>query len=165
MWLVSVLLDSAFPATDHSQFKILHCFFSFIFYWLFKGSLIFQAKLERRYRDFPSMPCPTLSTACISGPCSLLPMNLHWPITIIRSPGSAFGFTPAVVHSMCSVTPVVPDSLRSHDCSPPGSSAHGISQARIVEWVAVPSFRGSFRPRNQIQSLTFTYIGRWVLYH
>ena len=32
MWPVSVLLDTAFPATDHSQFKILHCFFSFIFY-------------------------------------------------------------------------------------------------------------------------------------
>ena len=27
------------------------------------------------------------------------------------------------------------------DCSPPGSSVHGILQARILEWVAVPSFR------------------------
>ena len=25
------------------------------------------------------------------------------------------------------------------DCSPPGSSVHGISQARILEWVAIPS--------------------------
>ena len=31
----------------------------------------------------------------------------------------------------------------SMDCSPPGSSVHGISQARILEWVAVPSSRGS----------------------
>ena len=29
------------------------------------------------------------------------------------------------------------------DCSPPGSSAHGILQARILEWVAMPSSRGS----------------------
>ena len=29
------------------------------------------------------------------------------------------------------------------DCSPPGSSVHGILQARILEWVAMPSFRGS----------------------
>ena len=29
------------------------------------------------------------------------------------------------------------------DCSPPASSVHGISQARILEWVAVPSSRGS----------------------
>ena len=35
------------------------------------------------------------------------------------------------------------------DCSPPGSSAHGILQARILEWVAMPFSRGSSRPRNQ----------------
>ena len=29
------------------------------------------------------------------------------------------------------------------DCSPPGSSVHGISQAKILEWVAIPSSRGS----------------------
>ena len=33
------------------------------------------------------------------------------------------------------------------DCSPPGSSVHGISQARIVEWVVISSSRGSSRPR------------------
>ena len=36
------------------------------------------------------------------------------------------------------------------DCSPPGSSVHGISQARILEQVAVPSSRGSSRPRDGI---------------
>ena len=30
------------------------------------------------------------------------------------------------------------------DCSPPGSSAHGILQARLLEWVAMPSSRGIF---------------------
>ena len=30
------------------------------------------------------------------------------------------------------------------DCSSPGSSAHGILQARILEWVAIPSFREIF---------------------
>ena len=29
------------------------------------------------------------------------------------------------------------------DCSPPGSSVHGISQVRILEWVAIPFSRGS----------------------
>ena len=33
------------------------------------------------------------------------------------------------------------------DCSPPGSSVHGILQARILEWVAISSSRGSFWPR------------------
>ena len=34
------------------------------------------------------------------------------------------------------------------DCSPPGSSVHGILQARILEWVALPSCRGSSQPRD-----------------
>ena len=35
------------------------------------------------------------------------------------------------------------------DCSPPGSSVHGILQARILEWAAMLSSRGSSRPRDQ----------------
>ena len=34
------------------------------------------------------------------------------------------------------------------DCSPPGSSLHGIFPARILEWVAMPSSRGFPSPRN-----------------
>ena len=33
------------------------------------------------------------------------------------------------------------------DCSPRGSSLHGISQTRILEWVAISSCRESSRPR------------------
>ena len=35
------------------------------------------------------------------------------------------------------------------DCSPPGSSVRGISQARILDWVAMSSCRGSSWPRNR----------------
>ena len=35
------------------------------------------------------------------------------------------------------------------DCSPPGSSVHGILQARILEWVAMSSSRGSSQPRDR----------------
>ena len=45
------------------------------------------------------------------------------------------------------------------DCSLPGSSVYGILQARILEWVAMPSSRGSSSPRDG------TCIGRQVLYH
>ena len=34
------------------------------------------------------------------------------------------------------------------DCSPPGSSVHGIFQARILEWVAISFSRGSSRSRD-----------------
>ena len=30
------------------------------------------------------------------------------------------------------------------DCSPPGSSVHGIFQARVLEWVTMSSSRGSY---------------------
>ena len=37
------------------------------------------------------------------------------------------------------------------DCSPPGSSVHGILQARILEWVAIPLSKGSSQPRDRTQ--------------
>ena len=37
------------------------------------------------------------------------------------------------------------------DCSPPGSSVHGILQARILEWVAISFSRGSSQPRDWTQ--------------
>ena len=37
----------------------------------------------------------------------------------------------------------------SMDCGLPGSSVHGILQARILEWVAISFSRGSLRPRDQ----------------
>ena len=37
------------------------------------------------------------------------------------------------------------------DCSPPGSSVHGILQARILEWVAIAFSRGSSWPRDRSQ--------------
>jgi len=36
----------------------------------------------------------------------------------------------------------------TRDCSPPGSSVHGILQARMLEWVAISFARGS-QPRDQ----------------
>ena len=44
----------------------------------------------------------------------------------------------------------------------PGSSVHGILQARILEWVAISFSRGSSWPRDWTQLFC---IGRWVLYH
>ena len=38
------------------------------------------------------------------------------------------------------------------DGSPPGSSVHGILQARILEWAAMPSFRGICLSRDHIKS-------------
>ena len=60
------------------------------------------------------------------------------------------------------------------DCSPPGSSVHGILQARILEWVAISFSRGSSWPRDQTQvsriagrhfNLWATFSGRQRKYH
>ena len=50
---------------------------------------------------------------------------------------------------LCLVTQSCPTL---YDCtvgSPPGSSVHEIIQARTLEWVAMPSSRGSSQPRDQ----------------
>ena len=49
------------------------------------------------------------------------------------------------------VTQSCPSLCNPMDSSPPGSSVHGILQARIMEWVAMLSSRGSSQCRNWIQ--------------
>ena len=51
------------------------------------------------------------------------------------------------------------------DCSPPGSSVHGISQTRILEWAAISSSRGSSPPRDQTWVSCISFIARKILYH
>ena len=48
--------------------------------------------------------------------------------------------------------------------SPPGSSVHGIFQARILEWVAIPFSRGSSRPRYQtrVSCIVDRFFTVWV---
>ena len=50
------------------------------------------------------------------------------------------------------------------DCSLPGSFAHGILQARILEWVAVPFSRESSQPRNrtQVSCIAGRFFTSWV---
>ena len=66
---------------------------------------------------------------------------------------------------MCSVASVVSKPLRPSDCSPPESSVHGILQARILEWVAMPSSRGYSQHRDQTHVSYVSCICRQVLYH
>ena len=51
------------------------------------------------------------------------------------------------------------------DCSPPGSSVHGILQARMLEWVPMPSSRGSSRLRNWTHISYVSCIGRRLAPH
>ena len=89
-------------------------------------------------------------------------------------------FGPAWWGSLLFSCSVMPNSLQPHglkesdmtlwldsnnsniDCSPPGFSDCGTSQARILEWVPISLSRGSSWPRDQTCISCF---GRWVLFH
>ena len=61
-----------------------------------------------------------------------------------------------VIHLRCmryesesEVTQLCPTLCDHVDCTPPGSSVHGILQARILEWVVISFSRGSSWPRDR----------------
>ena len=59
-----------------------------------------------------------------------------------------------------SVSSVMPNSLPPVDCNPAGFSVHGILQARILEWVAMASFRGSAWLRDWTHVSCTSVVGR-----
>ena len=64
--------------------------------------------------------------------------------------------------ALCLVARSCPALCDPVDCSPQGFSVHGVLQARMLEWVAIPFSRGSFPSRDRTQ---VSCIGRWILYH
>ena len=81
----------------------------------------------------PPLPCPSLR-------------NIHLvPVSCTCS----FGFL-----TICSVAQSFPTLCGPKVCNPPGSSAHGIFQASILEWVAISYSRDLPDPGIKPQSLT-----------
>ena len=71
--------------------------------------------------------------------------------------GAVFIFFCLYVYTQSLLCPTLCGSM---DYSLPGSSVHGISQAKILEWVAISFSRGSFQPRDQT---CISCIDRWIL--
>ena len=65
-------------------------------------------------------------------------------------------------HLCVLVTQLCPTLCDPTNCSPPGSSVHGILQARILEWIAISFSRGSSWSRDQTPGLLHC---REILYH
>ena len=63
-----------------------------------------------------------------------------------------------------SVTQSCPTHCDPMNCSLPGSSAHSVFQARILEWVAISSSRRSFWPRGWTHVSCVSCTGRQILY-
>ena len=77
--------------------------------------------------------------------------SLQNPVNVLLSltTGNIYGsISLFIVKSLSRVQPfVTPWTVYS----PPGSSVHGILQARILEWVAISVSRGSSQPRDRTQ--------------
>ena len=65
----------------------------------------------------------------------------------------------------CLCSQLCPTLCEPMDYSLPGSSVHGIFQARILEWVAISSYRRSSQPRDWSCISWVSCIGRQTLYH
>ena len=63
----------------------------------------------------------------------------------------------------CSIVQSFPDLCDPMDCSPSGSSVHGILQARILEWGAISFSRTSSQPRDQTSIFFGSCLGRQIL--
>ena len=99
-----------------------------------------------------TVPCPWASWGLVpaASPTSLV------PATFRNFCGPSTGLL--VVQS----SPTLCDPM---DWSPPDSSIHGIFQARILEWDAISSSRGSSQPRDWIYISYISCIGLQILYH
>ena len=95
------------------------------------------------------VPLPFLNPACTSG-SSRVPYSwsLAWRILSIT-----------LLACESEVTQLCTTLCDLMDCSLPGSSIHGIFQARVLEWVAISFSRGSSRPRDR--SRVSLVAGQW----
>ena len=76
------------------------------------------------------------------------PPNISLPFRRPQRQARHWNVTYLLLHVHTQSCPTLYDPT---DCSPPGSSVHGILRARILEWVAISFSRGSSQPRNQTQ--------------
>ena len=65
----------------------------------------------------------------------------------------------------CSVTKLCLTLCDPMNCGMPGSSVYGISQARVLEWVAISFSRGSSQSRDLTCVSCVSCVGRQILYH
>ena len=69
---------------------------------------------------------------------------------ICLSKHTPYIYADLICQAVCVLSCSVESDCNPMGCSPSGSSVHGISQARILEWVAISSCRRSFRPRDRV---------------
>ena len=113
------------------------------------ASVMLGMSLEGRARQAAGL-CPqgrTSGQACLSPPEPGEPRRWRFRIRALLPPLDAVTekrLNRDSAHG-CSI---VSDSCDPTDCSPPGSSVHGILQVGMLEWAAISFSGGSSRPRD-----------------
>ena len=98
-------------------------------------------------------PCEKYSHSCLVG----------WSTSLMRCLLNTYHCIPRTFCVRMLSLPVVSSSLWPIDCSPPGSSVHGIPQAGILEQVAISFSRRSPQPRDQTRVSLVSCTGWWIL--
>ena len=101
--------------------------------------------------DLPSSEIETVSSASLTLASGYFNHWATWE-------ASHVGESESVVSQSC---PTLCDPM---DCSSPGSSVHGILQARILEWVAIPFSQGTSWPRDrtQVSRIAGSFFTTWA---
>ena len=141
----SFLIPLLFPLSHYCfSCSLFHCFSALLFFifspedlWSLLGNLSFQVNLW----------------------CQIPRYKHQAPLVFFHSKQCTECLHPGhCSRYLCSVVLTLCDPL---DCNLPGSSVHGILQARILERVAISFCKGSSQLRDQTH---ISCIGRWILY-
>ena len=111
----------------------------------------------------PALPAPKDSLHPHRGGSTNSPTLAFWVSTCV----SLFCNTSlsSLLHVYMCVSPSVVSDCNLMDCSLPGSSVHGISQAGILEWVAISFSRGSswLWDRTQVSCIAVRFFTIWAI--
>ena len=94
----------------------------------------------------------------------LLEENIGRTLSDINHSKSLYDPSPRVMENESEVAQSCPTLCSPMDCSLPGSSVHGIFQARVMEWVAISFSRGPSWPRewNQVSRIAGRCFRVWA---
>ena len=165
---VSLITGSSFTCVSDLSYKMS------VFFGLFLLDASFSSYqlVEFLYIFYGEGNSTPLQYSCLENPMDggVWWAAVHGVVNLATFLPSAFGLNDSGRKAMLLCFGYVCAQLLSHvwhfatpwTIAQPGFSVHGISQARILEWVAISYSRGSSQPRNWTR---VSCIGRWIHYH